>query len=45
MNKRGRIGGDGDLTEGGRQYSKALANFIEQQELGDLKVCVLIRRV
>jgi len=33
MNLEGRIGGDSDLTERGREYSKALADYIVDQNI------------
>lgn len=33
MNLEGKIGGDSDLSERGAQYSKALANFIAEQDI------------
>lgn len=33
MNLEGRIGGDSDLTERGREYSKALAEYIADQNI------------
>lgn len=33
MNLEGRIGGDSDLTERGREYSKALADYIADQNI------------
>ncbi|KAL0268490.1 UNVERIFIED_CONTAM: hypothetical protein PYX00_010415 [Menopon gallinae] len=38
QNLEGRIGGDSDLSPRGRQYAKALANFIDQQEISGLRV-------
>lgn len=35
---RGLIGGDADLSERGNQYAKALATFIEQQQIEGLRV-------
>ncbi|XP_015197670.1 6-phosphofructo-2-kinase/fructose-2,6-bisphosphatase 2 isoform X2 [Lepisosteus oculatus] len=37
-NMQGRIGGDSELSAGGRQFAKALREFIEEQKLSDLKV-------
>ncbi|KAH9632895.1 hypothetical protein HF086_002717 [Spodoptera exigua] len=34
----GRIGGDSDLSPRGRQYAKALANYIDQQQIPGLRV-------
>ncbi|XP_015670431.1 6-phosphofructo-2-kinase/fructose-2,6-bisphosphatase 1 isoform X3 [Protobothrops mucrosquamatus] len=38
LNLRGRIGGDSGLSERGKQYASALANFIRSQYIRDLKV-------
>ena len=38
MNLQGRIGGDSDLSDRGWMYSKALAKYMESQQLSDLKV-------
>lgn len=40
MNLDGRIGGDSDLSDRGREYSKALANFITSQ---DIQVTIIWR--
>ncbi|KAJ3603135.1 hypothetical protein NHX12_030878 [Muraenolepis orangiensis] len=37
-NVDGRIGGDSELSPGGRQFSHALRDFIEEHQLWDLKV-------
>jgi len=33
MNLEGRIGGDSDLSERGREYCKALADYISNQNI------------
>ncbi|XP_039222004.1 6-phosphofructo-2-kinase/fructose-2,6-bisphosphatase 1 isoform X4 [Crotalus tigris] len=38
LNLRGCIGGDSGLSERGKQYASALANFIRSQYIRDLKV-------
>lgn len=38
MNLQGRIGGDSDISERGWQYAKALAQFVESENIQDLKV-------
>ena len=38
FNQLGRIGGDTNLSPNGEQYSKALAKFIEEQKIPDLRV-------
>ncbi|NXH15805.1 F26L bisphosphatase, partial [Bucco capensis] len=38
LNLRGRIGGDAGLAPRGKQYAKALADFIQSQNIQDLKV-------
>ncbi|XP_062454655.1 6-phosphofructo-2-kinase/fructose-2,6-bisphosphatase 1 isoform X3 [Rhea pennata] len=38
LNLRGRIGGDSGLSPRGRQYATALAEFIRNQHIRDLKV-------
>ena len=38
LNLQGRIGGDADLSEGGWEYSRALANYISEQNLSRLRV-------
>uniref|UniRef100_A0A8C5LKJ7 6-phosphofructo-2-kinase/fructose-2,6-bisphosphatase 2 n=1 Tax=Leptobrachium leishanense TaxID=445787 RepID=A0A8C5LKJ7_9ANUR len=37
-NLAGRIGGDSGLSPRGKQFAQALRKFIEEQEIGDLKV-------
>ncbi|KAG0713348.1 6-phosphofructo-2-kinase/fructose-2,6-bisphosphatase 1 [Chionoecetes opilio] len=37
-NTEGRIGGDADLSARGRQFSKALANYIKEQKISKLRV-------
>ncbi|XP_034733764.1 6-phosphofructo-2-kinase/fructose-2,6-bisphosphatase 2-like isoform X1 [Etheostoma cragini] len=37
-NVEGRIGGDSELSEGGKQFSAALKGFVEEHRLSDLKV-------
>lgn len=37
-NQLGRIGGDSDLSHRGRQYANALAKFISQQNITNLRV-------
>ena len=37
-NQLGRIGGDSDLSYRGRQYANALAKFITEQEITNLRV-------
>ncbi|XP_070558322.1 6-phosphofructo-2-kinase/fructose-2,6-bisphosphatase-like isoform X2 [Ptychodera flava] len=38
LNLKGRIGGDSDLSERGKQYANALAKYMEVENLPDLKV-------
>lgn len=38
MNIDGRIGGDSDLSDRGRSYAKALAEYIEEQDIQGLRV-------
>ncbi|KAG8037703.1 hypothetical protein G9C98_005914 [Cotesia typhae] len=38
MNLEGRIGGDPDLSDRGRQYVKALAEYIDEQDIQNLRV-------
>lgn len=38
LNLDGRIGGDPDLSDRGRQYAKALAEFIDEQDIQGLRV-------
>ncbi|CAD6215963.1 GSCOCG00004266001-RA-CDS [Cotesia congregata] len=38
MNLEGRIGGDPDLSDRGRQYIKALAEYIDEQDIQNLRV-------
>uniref|UniRef100_A0A3B3V5L0 6-phosphofructo-2-kinase/fructose-2,6-biphosphatase 3 n=1 Tax=Poecilia latipinna TaxID=48699 RepID=A0A3B3V5L0_9TELE len=37
-NLQGRLGGDSGLSQRGRQFSAALARFVDEQQLKDLKV-------
>ena len=38
MNLEGRIGGDPDLSDRGREYAKALGKYITEQEIQGLRV-------
>ena len=38
MNIDGRIGGESDLSEGGKEYAKALAKYINDQDITGLRV-------
>nr|XP_006823061.1 PREDICTED: 6-phosphofructo-2-kinase/fructose-2,6-bisphosphatase-like [Saccoglossus kowalevskii] len=38
LNLKGKIGGDSDLSENGRQYANALAKYLDSENLPDLKV-------
>lgn len=38
MNLEGRIGGDSDLSERGKLYGKALAQYIDEQDIQGLRV-------
>lgn len=38
MNLEGRIGGDSSLSERGQSYSKALSQFIQEQNIEGLRV-------
>ncbi|KAL5014047.1 hypothetical protein ScPMuIL_008317 [Solemya velum] len=38
MNLKGRIGGDSDLSERGWEYAEALAKFVEEEKIPNLKV-------
>ena len=38
MNLQGRIGGDGDLSSRGIQYANALAKFVDNEEISNLRV-------
>ncbi|XP_042224358.1 6-phosphofructo-2-kinase/fructose-2,6-bisphosphatase-like isoform X2 [Homarus americanus] len=37
-NEQGRIGGDADLTENGRKFSKTLVHYIKEQKIPKLRV-------
>jgi broad specificity phosphatase PhoE len=38
LNVKGRIGGDGDLSERGKMYAQSLAEFIRSQNIPNLRV-------
>ncbi|XP_021359815.1 6-phosphofructo-2-kinase/fructose-2,6-bisphosphatase-like isoform X2 [Mizuhopecten yessoensis] len=38
MNLSGRIGGDSDLSDRGDEYAEALAKYVEEEKIPDLKV-------
>ncbi len=38
MNLQGRIGGDGDLSSRGQQYANELAQYVDKEEIPNLRV-------